>query len=102
MDIDLLHQHLTAGRLSKADTGSGDIRREAALKEACQGFEAIFLNTLIRSMRDTLPENTFLDSGHGQKIYQSMYDQYLSEKISKGKNSIGIKELLFDRLKDSL
>ncbi|THB80062.1 MAG: flagellar biosynthesis protein FlgJ, partial [Desulfobacteraceae bacterium] len=88
MDNDLIYQKLNNGTLSNVKRQARDMGKDQQLKEACQGFEAIFLNTIFKSMRETLPQNTFLDGGHGQKMYQSMHDQYLSEKLAQGKNSL--------------
>jgi len=76
--------------------------KEKELEEACAGFEAIFLNTMIKSMRKSLPGNGVLNESHGMGIYKSMYDQHLAEELSKSKTSIGIKEFLYQQLKESI
>ncbi|MBF0211206.1 MAG: rod-binding protein [Desulfamplus sp.] len=75
---------------------------EKALKEACQGFEAIFLNSMLKSMRATVPEDPLFGKSHGMDIYTSLHDQYLAEKISKQGNVTGIGEFLYRQLQDSL
>jgi flagellar protein FlgJ len=75
---------------------------EKALKEACQGFEEVFLNTMMKSMRATIPEDPVFGKSQGMDIYTSMHDQYLAEKISKGENSTGVGEYLYRQLQDSL
>lgn len=106
MDIDLVNQNLAKANQVKIKNQTSDIARntlkEKELKEACAGFEAIFLNTMIKSMRKSLPGDALLDGSHGMDIYKSMYDQYLAEELSKSKTSIGVKEFLYEQLKESL
>ncbi|RLC00750.1 MAG: flagellar biosynthesis protein FlgJ [Deltaproteobacteria bacterium] len=106
MDIDLVNQNLAKANQVKIKKQTSDIARntleEKELKEACAGFEAIFLNTMIKSMRKSLPGNALFNQSHGMDIYKSMYDQYLSDELSKSKTSIGVKEFLYEQLKDSI
>ncbi len=102
MDIDLVNQNLAKANLSNIKKQTSDFTKEKELKEACAGFEAIFLNTMIKSMRKSLPGDALLDGSHGMDIYKSMYDQYLAEELSKSKTSIGVKEFLYQQLKESL
>ncbi|MBU1340931.1 MAG: rod-binding protein [Proteobacteria bacterium] len=105
MDIDLVNQNLAKANLSKIKKQSSDFAqttlKEKKLKEACAGFEAIFLNTMIKSMRESLPGDGLFNESHGMNIYKSLYDQYLSDELSKSKLSVGIKEFLFEQLKES-
>lgn len=102
MDSDIIHQNLSSATLARVEKKAGSVQREKELKEACEGFEAIFLNTLLKSMRNTLPKDTLFDSSHDLDIYQSMHDQYLSEQLAKGKHSLGLKDFLYEQLKESL
>ncbi|MCD4720737.1 MAG: rod-binding protein [Desulfobacula sp.] len=106
MDIDLINQNLAKANLSKIKKQTSDfdrnILKKKELKEACAGFEAIFLHTMIKSMRKSLPGDKFLNDSHGMDIYKSMYDQYLAEELSKSRTSIGVKEFLYHQLKESL
>lgn len=106
MDIDLVNQNLAKANLDKMKKQTSNlvrnITKEKELKEASAGFEAIFLNTMIKSMRESLPGDALLNDSHGMDIYKSMYDQYLADELSKSKTSIGIKEFLYQQLKDSI
>ncbi|MCK5162652.1 MAG: rod-binding protein [Desulfobacula sp.] len=106
MDIDLINQNLAKANLGKIKKQTSDLARnnlkEKELKEACAGFEAIFLNTMIKSMRDSLPGNALFEESNSMNIYKSMHDQYLTEQLSRGKESIGIRDFLYQQLKDSI
>ena len=106
MDIDIINQNLAAANLSKIKRQDKDPAKKALkekeLKKACEGFEAIILNTMVKSMRESLPGDALLGESNGMNIYKSMYDQYLSEELSKSRQSVGLKEFLYKQLKDSL
>ena len=72
------------------------------LKDACAGFEAIFLNEMLQSMRNTLPGDALFVDSNASNIYQSMQDQNLTENLSKSQNSFGIKDFLYQQLKNSI
>ncbi len=70
---------------------------DAKLMKACEGFEAVFLQKTLESMRDTLPGNSLFGNSHGMQIYKSMHDQYLAEDLSKS-HKFGISDLLYREL----
>lgn len=107
MDISLAKQ-LYSGKgpeniknSGKPENREGE-KDEKALKEACRGFEAIFIESMIKSMRSTLPGDALFKKSHGMDIYKSMHDRYLAENISQGENATGIGEYLYRQLQDSL
>lgn len=65
----------------KRGTRSND---PAALKAAAQQFEALFLQMVLKSMRDATPKDSFFDSEQ-TRMYESMLDQQLGQVLaSKG------------------
>ena len=103
MDIDIINQNLAQtniGKIKREGTKIGDdTQKEKELKEACAGFESIFLHSMIKSMRSTLPGNSLFNDSHGMDMYKSMHDQYLADELSKSQTSIGVKEFLYKNLK---
>lgn len=67
------------------------------LKEVCRQFESIFLNYLLKSMRDTVPDGGMFKKGIASDIVQSMHDSALSEEIAKS-GGIGLAEQLYAQL----
>jgi len=106
MDIDIVNSNLANSKIGKIKKQNSDFvsdkLKEKELKEACEGFEAIFLNTMIKSMRKSLPGNALFMDSHGMDMYKSMYDQYLADELSQSRTSLGVKEFLYNQLKDSL
>jgi flagellar protein FlgJ len=68
---------------------------EAALKGAAQQFEAVFLSTLLKSMRDAAPQDGITDSEQ-TRTYTSMLDQQLAQTLS-GKGT-GLADVMLKQL----
>jgi len=64
----------------KARDVGGDGQKQA-LKQAAGQFEAVFMNMLLKSMRDSMPKDGMLDSDT-TRTYTSMFDQQLSQKLA--------------------
>ena len=100
--IDLVHQNLSVAKLESVKKQVLDSEKDKELKSACEGFEAIFMKEMIQSMRNTLPGDALFKESNATNIYKSMQDQNLAESLSKSQNSTGLKEFLYQQLKDSL
>lgn len=61
-------------RTSEADPTAG-------VKAASQQFEAVFLNMMLKSMREASPEGGLFDNEQ-TRMYQSMLDQQLTQTLS--------------------
>ncbi|MBL8384911.1 MAG: flagellar assembly peptidoglycan hydrolase FlgJ [Burkholderiales bacterium] len=62
------------------DTG-GEGQREA-VRKAAQQFEAVFMNMLMKSMRETLPKDGMLESDT-TRAYTGMFDQQIAQKLAE-------------------
>ena len=76
--------------------GRAKRHEESALKETAQQFEAMFLQMMLKTMREAVPRSGFMDSD-SVKTYESMYDRELSLHLAQ-KNSIGIADMLVESL----
>ena len=99
-NIDMVRNRLMSSQPVKAK--QVDPKAEKDLKEACEGFEAVFTKKLLESMRQTLPGNGLFPKSNTIEIFESMLDQDMAEKSSRAPNSLGIKDYLFDQLKASI
>ena len=83
----------------------GRILKEKAddgrLKEACQGFEEIFINMMLKEMRKGVPKGGLFPDSLQKDIYNSMFDRQIAKEISSGKG-MGIAEMLYENLSASL
>ena len=67
------------------------------LREAVQGFEAIFIKQMWERMRATIPQEGYLHSKEEQ-FYQSMFDYELSRSMAES-GGIGLGDMLYAELK---
>jgi len=67
-----------------------------ALKAAAKQFEGLFINMMLKSMRDAVPKSGMNDSP-AHKTYTSMLDQQLSQNLSQ--RGIGIADMMIKQLK---
>ena len=84
------------------DASGIDAESEAKrLREACQGFEAMFLDIVFKSMRNTVPENTLFGESNGEKIWRSMLDSEMMQNVAKS-GGVGIADMMYDNLIDQV
>ncbi|MBI9076819.1 MAG: rod-binding protein [Desulfatibacillum sp.] len=69
----------------------------AKLRKACGDFESLFIYTLLKNGRDSMPKGGMLGNSNESKIFTSMLDQTLAEQSSKGVG-LGIGEMLYRQL----
>jgi flagellar protein FlgJ len=101
----MIRQTTTPADLSKnlaLDTkGLGELRQSAkanspeALKTAAQQFEAMFVNMMMKSMRDATPQEGMLDNQQ-TKMFTTMLDQQTSQNIAK--RGLGLSDVLVRQL----
>lgn len=84
--------------ISGGDAGAAK-RKDQKLREACQGFEEIFLNKIWSQMRKSIPKDGYLQSREGEH-YQQMFDKELVKKMTSA-GGMGLGEMLYDHLKQA-
>ena len=68
------------------------------LREACEGFEAMFLSMMYKQMRATVPENElFGKKSNAIKIFEDLRDTELMTAASKA-GGIGIADMMYKQL----
>ena len=72
--------------------GKKGIDREK-LKKACADFEALFIQQLLKFMRQAAPSKALLGNGPGTEIYQSLMDQEMSNHLAK-RSGIGLGDMM--------
>jgi len=81
--------------------GLGELRQGAragspdALKTTAQQFEAMFVNMMLKSMRDATPKEGMLDNEQS-KMFTTMLDQQTSQNIAK--RGLGLSDVLVRQL----
>ncbi|QYF92017.1 flagellar assembly peptidoglycan hydrolase FlgJ [Massilia sp. PAMC28688] len=81
--------------------GLGELKQSAkagspeALRGAATQFEAMFINMMMKSMRDATPQEGMLDSQQS-KMFTGMLDQQMSQNMAK--RGIGLADVLIRQL----
>ncbi|THC40456.1 flagellar assembly peptidoglycan hydrolase FlgJ [Massilia sp. Mn16-1_5] len=81
--------------------GLGDLKRSAktgsaeATRGAAQQFEALFINQMMKSMRDATPSDGLMDNQQ-TKMFTGMLDQQLSQNMAK--RGMGLADVLVRQL----
>jgi flagellar protein FlgJ len=70
-----------------------------SLKQAAQQFEAVFMNMLMKSMREATPQDGMFDSEQ-TRMYTSMLDQQLTQRMAS--RGIGLAEVMVRQLSSAL
>jgi flagellar protein FlgJ len=74
------------------------VRDHKALKKACQDFEAVFLHSMMKSMRKTIPEGGLFKKSNAMNIYEDLMDGELAARMSR-QGANGIAEQMYQQLK---
>ena len=69
---------------------------DKALEKAAKQFEAVFMNMLMKSMRDATPQDGMFDSEQ-TKMFSSMLDQQLAQSVG-GSHGIGLADMMVKQL----
>jgi len=72
---------------------------DKALKAAAQQFESVFLNMMLKSMRDATPQDGAFDNQQ-TKMYTGMLDQQLAQSMAK--RGIGLADIMVKQLSHTL
>ena len=72
---------------------------ELALRAAAQQFEAVFMNMMLKSMREATPQDGMFDSEQ-TRMFTSMLDQQLSQNMAK--KGVGLADVMVRQLSHTL
>ncbi len=95
-DLQLKQNQVTS--LNKSNISPAE--KEKKLREACEGFESIFIQKMWQQMRATLPQENPL-VGREEKFWQSMYDQELSKEMASS-GGVGLADMMYNQLSKNL
>ncbi len=70
---------------------------QQGLKAAAQQFETLFLQMVMKSMRDTVPQDGLLNSDQS-RFYTGMLDQQMAQNLSTSGKGIGFAKLIEQQL----
>src|SRR5205814_503492 len=71
------------------------------IRAVSEEFESVFLNLVLKSMRDTVQSSGLVDGGNAEEIYRSMLDTEYSKEMAHQRQS-GIANAIEKFITDSL
>ena len=87
---------------SHAEAPKGAARDgQKELRRAVADFESLFINQMLKSMRETIGKSELFHGGKAEDIYTSMLDAELSKNMAHS-GGIGLAEMLLKQLSDSV
>lgn len=81
--------------LDEAAKSGTDVK---ALEKSAEEFEGVFLNTLLKAMRQTVPENDLFNGGGATKFYRQMHDAEIAKTLATGHSGMGIADMIVRQL----
>lgn len=60
-----------------------DAAADARLRRACAELEGVFLNELMKLMRETVPEGGVVSGGTAEEIFTSLLDQHVAISVAE-------------------
>ena len=79
-----------------------DAQQQKKLREACEGFEAMFLSMMYKQMRATVPESDlFGKKSNAIKIFEDMRDTELMNQAAKS-GGIGLADMMMKQLSPTI
>lgn len=95
-----MRRQAEASRRDLNGAPASDPAREKKLREACEGFEAVFIQKMWEGMRASLPKEGLLHSREEQ-FWQGMYDQELGKSLASA-GGIGLADMMVSQLSRKL
>lgn len=86
-----INNYNDVGALQGLRTQAGLDPKEAA-HEVAQQFESVFISMMLKTMRDTVPQDSLFGS-HTMDSYQNMFDQQVAVDMSV-KGGIGLADII--------
>lgn len=69
----------------------------AALKKVTQDFEAIFIESMFKAMRKTIPDGGLFERDNAHEIYQEMLDREIAGDMARHQ-SIGLADQMYEQI----
>ena len=95
---DVAGSYLDFGALGKLK-GKAHADAKAATRETAQQFEAMFLQMMMKSMRDATPKSDLVESA-GKDTFEAMFDKEVSVAMAK-RGSLGLADMLVKNMPDT-
>ena len=82
--------------------GSVKIREQERLREAATEFEVLFLQQVMKSMRDSGFKSELLRKSEGEKMFQSMLDEQYARLGNQSDGGLGLGKMIYKQYLSNL
>ncbi|MCR5559116.1 MAG: rod-binding protein [Schwartzia sp.] len=86
-----------AGVAQNVNANAMSLDEQKRLRDACEGFEAMFLSLMYKEMRKTVPKNELFGDDNAEEIWHSMLDTALMENAAKA-GGVGLADMMYQQL----
>lgn len=93
-----LRADIAGDRVREMKPGVVSEQEKADLEKAASQFEAVFLNTLLKAMRQTVPVNELFNGGGATKFYRQMHDAEIAKSLATSNGGMGIADMIVRQL----
>jgi len=73
------------------------LHEEKVLREKCEEFQSVLFETMMSTMRKTVPKDGLFSGGYAEDIYTAMLDREYGKAMSKSSGS-SIADQLYEQL----
>lgn len=87
-------------RLAAGSEGRSGQKDPEGLKQLCQDFEAIFIHSLFKEMRQTIPEDGYLEKSQGEEMFQDVMDMEVARNMAR-KGGLGLGRLIYENFQSA-
>ncbi|MCP4744594.1 MAG: flagellar biosynthesis protein FlgJ [Desulfobacteraceae bacterium] len=87
------------GLYSGLRAGNGMKAQPKSLQKTCNDFESLFINYMMKQMRQTVPQNGVFSGNSAEKLYTTMLDSEMSKNIAH-RGGIGLASMLLRQLEE--
>jgi len=78
----------------------GENQDKVKLKKACQEMESVFLNMMLKAMRDTVQKSPFSGHSSQEETMQSMFDMEMTKNLANA-GGTGLADMMYRTLSDT-
>jgi flagellar protein FlgJ len=94
----MLNQKIERAKSSIKSSKNAPVdQKDRKLKETCNELESLFINYLLKEMRQTIDKSGFISGGKAEEIYTSMLDTHLAKEFAR-KGGLGLSSLFMEQL----
>ncbi len=94
--------HGSAERTAQSTATDSKRDREArSLKRSCQDFEAIFIQSMFKAMRKSIPDGGLFEQDTAHEIYRDMLDAEVASEISR-QQGLGLADQMYRQMEKYL